>query len=112
MRDYFHVVPALDTAAYGDGGDAAADDLAEEGAIALGGEPNLVAVRRDVDITGLELHEGSDVIQQFVLDDTALGRDDFQGRERMAGIQEIGDSHSRWDRKARASSGEKPRADL
>ena len=87
VRDHFHVIPALDAAAYGDGGYPAADDLAEEGAVAFRGEPDLVAMGRDIDIAGLEL-------------------------ERMAGIQEIGDSHSRWDRKARASSGEKPRADL
>ena len=112
VGDDFHVVSALDAAANGDGGDAAPDDLAEEGPVTLRGEADLVAVGRDVDVAGLELHQGSDALQEFVLDDAALGRDDFQGRERMAGIQEIGDSHSRWDRKARASSGEKPRADL
>ena len=112
VRDHFHVVPALDAAADGDGGDAAADDLAEEGAVAFRGETDLVAVGRDVDVAGLELHQGSDVIEELFLDDAALGRDDLQGGEGMAGIQEVGDSHSRWDRKARASAGEKPRADL
>ena len=111
VRDHLHVVPALDAAAHGDGGDAAPDDLADEGAVALGGEPHFVAVRRDVDVPGLELHEGSDVVQELFLGHAAQGRDDLQGGEGMAGIQEVGDSHSRWDRKALASSGEKPRAD-
>ena len=109
--DHFHVVSALDAAAYGDGGDTAPDNLADESAVALGHEADFVPVRRDIDVPGLELHQGSDVLEKFLLGDATQGRNDLQGRERMAGIQEVGDSHNRWDRKALASSGEKPRAD-
>ena len=112
VRDHFHVIPGLDAAAHGHGGDAAADDLADERPVGLRVEADLVPVRRDVDVPGFELHQGSDVLQQFILGDASEGRNDFQGRERMAGVKQVGDSHSRWDRKARASSGENPRASV
>ena len=110
VGNHLDVVTSLDAAADGDGGDAAADQPPAEGSVGLGNVLDFVPMRRDVDVAGLELHQGSDAFQQLILGDPAQGRNDFQGREGMAGIQEVGDSHSRWERKACASSGEKPRA--
>ena len=110
VRNDLHVVPPPDAGANGHRGDPAPDDTPFKAAVLLRNELDFIPMRRYIDKTRAEFHQRGDAFQQLILGHPAHGRNNLEGRERMAGIQQVGDSHNRWDRNARASSGEKPRA--
>ena len=110
MGYYFYREMGLDAGANGHGGHAVADYLAFVAAVRKRGILEFIPMGGHIDIPGLEIHQGANAVQQFTLGDSAQGRNDFQRGKGVSGREKIGDSHNRWDKKVRASFGEKPRA--